>query len=74
MAAYDRSATHFPIHPEMVLWPIDGDGFSTALLARELFCFEPGSYPLNAQSLLARMPPQEDIHVFRDSRDSSASA
>jgi hypothetical protein len=69
MAAYDRSATHFPIHPEMVLWPIDGDGFLLRLLARELFCFEPGSYPLNAQSLLARMPPQEDIHVFRDSRE-----
>lgn len=69
MAAYDRSATHFPIHPEMVLWPVDGDGFLLRLLARELFCFEPGSYPLNAHSLLARMPPQEEIHVFRDSRE-----
>ena len=69
MAAYDRAATHFPIHPEMILWPIEGDGFLLRLLARELFCFEPGRYPLNAQSLLAQMPPDKEIHVFRDSRE-----
>jgi hypothetical protein len=69
MAAYDRSATHFPTHPEMILWPIEGDGFLLRLLARELFCFEPGRYPLNAQSLLARLPPDHEIHVFRDSRE-----
>ena len=69
MAAYDRAATHFPIHPEMILWPIEGDGFLLRLLARELFCFEPGRYPLNAQSLLAQMPPDNEIHVFRDSRE-----
>jgi hypothetical protein len=69
MAAYDRAARHFPAHPEMVLWPIQGDGFLLRLLARELFCFEPGRYPLNAQSLLARLPPQEEIHVFCDSRE-----
>jgi hypothetical protein len=69
MAAYDRAATHFPIHPEMILWPIGGDGFLLRLLARELFCFEPGHYALNAQSLLAQMPPDSEIHVFRDSRE-----
>jgi hypothetical protein len=69
MAAYDRATTHFPIHPEMILWPIEGDGFLLRLLARELFCFEPGRYPLNAQSLLAQMPPDNEIHVFRDSRE-----
>jgi hypothetical protein len=67
MAAYDRTAAHFPIHPEMILWPIEGDGFLLRLLARELFCFEPGHYALNAQSLLAQMPPLEEIHVFRNS-------
>jgi hypothetical protein len=67
MAAYDRAATHFPIHAEMILWPIEGDGFLLRLLARELFCFEPGRYPLNAQSLLAQVPPDNEIHVFRDS-------
>jgi hypothetical protein len=67
MAAYDRAGSHFPIHPEMILWPIEGDGFLLRLLARELFCFEPGRYALNAQSLLAQMPPLEDIHVFRNS-------
>ena len=66
MAAYGRSASHFPIHPEMVFWPVEGDGFLLRLLARELFCFEPGRYPLNANALLARMPPREDICVFRD--------
>jgi hypothetical protein len=69
MAAYNRAAAHFPIHPEMILWPIEGDGFLLRLLARELFCFEPGRYPLNAQSLLAQMPPDNEIHVFRDSRE-----
>jgi hypothetical protein len=69
MAAYDRAATHFPVHPEMILWPIEGDGFLMRLLARELFCFEPGRYHLNAQSLLAQLPPDDEIHVFRDSRE-----
>ncbi len=69
MATYDRSASHFPIHPEMVLWPIKDDGFLLRLLARELFCFEPGSYSLNTQALLARMPPRDDIHVFDDARE-----
>jgi hypothetical protein len=69
MAAYDRGATHFPVHPEMILWPIEGDGFLLRLLARELFCFEPGRYQLNAQSLLAQMPPDDEIQVFSDSRE-----
>jgi hypothetical protein len=69
MAAYNRAATHFPVHPEMILWPVEGDGFLLRLLARELFCFEPGHYQLNAQSLLAQMPPDDEIHVFRDSRE-----
>ena len=69
MAAYSRSSSHFPIHPEMILWPIEGDGFLLRMLARELFCFEPGRYPLNSQSLLAGLPPSEEIEVFRDSRD-----
>lgn len=69
MAAYNRAASHFPVHPEMVLWPIEGDGFLLRLLARELFCFEPGHYALNAQSLLAQAPSAEEIHVFSDSRE-----
>ena len=69
MAAYQRSASHFPIHPEMVLWPVADDGFLLRLLARELFCFEPGGYPLNAQALLARMPPLDEVCVFGDARE-----
>jgi hypothetical protein len=69
MAAYDRAAAHFPIHPEMILWPVEGDGFLLRLLARELFCFEPERYPLNAQSLLAQIPSDDEIHVFDDSRE-----
>lgn len=69
MAAYIRSASHFPIHPEMVLFPVKGDGFLLRLLARELFCFEPGRYELNAQALLARFPPLDEIHVFDNSRE-----
>jgi hypothetical protein len=69
MAAYNRAATHFPIHPEMILWPIEGDGFLLRLLARELFCFEPGHYPLNTNSLLSQMPPDNEFHIFCDSRE-----
>jgi hypothetical protein len=69
MAGYSRSSAHFPIHPEMILWPIEGDGFLLRLLARELFCFEPGRYPLNSQALLARLPPSEEIEVLRDSSE-----
>jgi hypothetical protein len=69
MAAYMRSGSHFPVHPEMVIWPVEGDGFLLRLMARELFCFEPGRYELNSQSLLARLPPEEEVHVFDDSRE-----
>ena len=69
MAVYDRAASHFPLHPEMVLWPIKNDGFLLRFLARELFCFEPGAYPLNKQALLACLPPREKIHVFDDARE-----
>jgi hypothetical protein len=69
MAAYDRFSTQFPMHPEMILWPVENDGFLLRLLARELFCFEPGHYPLNSQSLLAWLPPEQEIQVFRDSRE-----
>jgi hypothetical protein len=69
MAAYMRSGSHFPVHPEMVIWPVEGDGFLLRLMARELFCFEPGRYELNPQSLLARLPPEEEVHVFQDSRE-----
>jgi Fasciclin domain len=69
MAAYNRSASHFPIHPEMVLWPIADDGFLLRLLARELFCFEPGGYPLNSQALLARIPSVDEICVFCDAHE-----
>jgi hypothetical protein len=69
MAAYGRFSATFPVHPEMILWPIEGDGFLLRLLARELFCFEPGRHPLNAQSLLDGLPPVGEIEVFRDSRE-----
>jgi hypothetical protein len=69
MAAYNRSASHFPIHPEMVLWPVKNDGYLLRLLARELFCFEPTAYPLSAHALLTCMPPPDDICVFNDARD-----
>jgi hypothetical protein len=68
MAAYGRSSDLFPIHPELVLWPVRGDGFLIRLLARELFCFEAARYPMNAEALLDTLPPVEDIHVFCDSR------
>lgn len=69
MAAYTRSGSHFPVHPEMVIWPVEGDGFLLRLLARELFCFEPGRYDLNQQSLLRSMPRVSEIHLFRDSTE-----
>ncbi len=69
MAAYSRFSTHFPVHPKMILWPVEGDGFVLRLLARELFCFQPGRYALNAQSLLSKLPPSEEIQVFCDSRE-----
>ena len=40
------------------------DGFLLRLLARELFCFEPGRYPLNAQSLLNDLPSVNEIEVY----------
>jgi hypothetical protein len=67
MAASERATEHFSVHPEMIIWPVRGGGFLARLLARELFCFKPGHYELNSQSLLAQLPPEDEIHAFDDS-------
>jgi hypothetical protein len=68
--AYSRSSNHFPlVHPEMILFPIKGDGFLLRALAREIFCFEPSRYALNSQALLMRLPPGDEIEFFLDSRE-----
>jgi hypothetical protein len=69
MMAYLRDCPHFPIHAEMVMWPVPGDGFLLRLLARELFCYRPGEYSINRLSLLSEAPPDSEVHLFDDSME-----
>jgi len=51
MAASLRDSDFFPIHPEMILWPVPGEGFAVRVLAREMFLFDPGYFNLNHAAL-----------------------
>lgn len=69
MMAYLRDCPHFPIHAEMIMWPVPGDGFLLRLLARELFCYRPGEFSTNRLSLLSESPPAAEVHLFDDSME-----
>lgn len=51
MAASVRDSDFFPTHPEMILWPVPGEGFAVRVLAREMFLFDPSYFNLNHAAL-----------------------
>ncbi len=69
MAAYLRDSAYFPIHPEMILWAIPGEGFALRVLAREMFIFDPGRYQFNAVALPAQSLPPDEFAFLTDSDD-----
>jgi hypothetical protein len=69
MAAYTRNCEHFPHHPEMVIWPVRGEGLLLRVLARECLLYDPGSYDLNARALVDGHPNKDEIEFVSDSDD-----
>lgn len=51
MAAYLADSDYFPIHPEMMIWPVPGEGLLLRILAREMFLFDPRQVTLNKAQL-----------------------
>ena len=66
---YVRDCPNFPVHPELILWPIEGEGYLMRSLVREMFAYDPRHFDLNAQALLAHRPNPADVHYITDSDD-----
>src|SRR5262245_14066816 len=69
MAAYSRASDNFPHHPEMVIWPVRGEGLLVRVLARECLLYDPGSYELNARALVDGRPVKAESEFVADSDD-----
>ena len=64
-----RDSPNFSIHPELILWPIAGEGFLMRVLVREMFAYDPRLFELNQQALPAEAPDPDLVHYITDSDD-----
>ena len=64
-----RDSPNFPIHPELILWSVPGEGLLMRVLVREMFAYDPSLFDLNQQALLAHAPDPDDVHYVTDSDD-----
>ncbi len=69
MAAYLRDSDYFPIHPEMMFWPVKDEGMLLRVLAREMFLFNPSKAQLNAVALPSRQFKPGEACFLDDSDD-----
>lgn len=67
MAAYLADAEYFPVHPEMIIWPVPGEGLLVRVLAREMFLFDPREIVLNKMRLADKSASQGKLCFFDDS-------
>jgi hypothetical protein len=66
---YMRDSPIFPIHPELVLWAVPGEGMLMRVLCRELFAFDPRRFHLNQKAQLEDVEDSDLIHLITDSDD-----
>jgi hypothetical protein len=52
MAAHMHDSPYFPVHPEMLVWPVAGEGVAIRCLAREMFLFDPNRIDISRQLLV----------------------
>lgn len=69
MAAHMRDSPYFPVHPEMVVWPVPGEGLAVRCLARELFLFDPGRIDISQQLLVGGGFDRRMLRFVDDSDD-----
>lgn len=68
-AAYLHNSSYFPIHPEMVFWPLKNYGLLCRILIREMFVCDPHSIELNNVNLLKTYVDESLIKVVDNSDD-----
>jgi hypothetical protein len=68
-AAYLHNSPFFPIHPEMVFWPLKNYGLLCRILIREMFIFDPHSIDLNNVNLIQTYIDESLIKVVENSDD-----
>ena len=66
---YVRDCPNFPTHPELILWPVEGEGYLMRSLVREMFAYDPRHFDLNAMALPAHRPNPAEVHYITDSDD-----
>ncbi|MBL8706940.1 MAG: hypothetical protein JNM30_18950 [Rhodospirillales bacterium] len=69
MAAHMHDSRYFPVHPEMVVWPVPGQGLGVRCLAREMFLFDPGRIDMGSQLLVDGRFNRRDMVFVDDSDD-----
>lgn len=69
MAAHMHDSRYFPIHPEMAVWPVPGQGLGVRCLAREMFLFDPGRIDMGSQLLVGGRFNRGDMVFIDDSDD-----
>jgi len=67
MGASLRDSDFFPIHPEMILWAVPGEGFAVRVLAREMFLFDPADFQLNHVALAENRLQRSEVSFVHDS-------
>jgi hypothetical protein len=66
---YLRDSKIFPVHPELVLWSVPGEGMLMRVLVREMFAFDPKMFPLNQCALPSDINNLDLVHFITDSDD-----
>jgi hypothetical protein len=69
VGAYLRDSPFFPRHPEVIFWPIPGEGVLMHVLALTPFVFRPDALQLTPTHLLAAVPAPDRLHFVSDSDD-----
>jgi hypothetical protein len=64
-----RDSGNFPIHPELILWPVPGEGLLMRVLVREMFAYDPRLIDLNERALAAHPIDSDLVHYVTDSDD-----
>jgi len=68
MAASCHDCPYFPVHAEMILWPVRNEGLLVRVLAREMFLYDPSEIELTPMALMNRQCDAQDT-VFIDDSD-----
>ncbi|MCC7047743.1 MAG: fasciclin domain-containing protein [Alphaproteobacteria bacterium] len=69
MAAHMYDSPYFPVHPEMLVWPVAGEGVAVRCLAREMFLFDPNRIDMTDQLLVGSGLDAGTMRFVDDSDD-----